>query len=68
MKSESGRPVTMKTVANVTQLAAVVKENHRVGCQMIEVKIGIPKTIVQRILHDNWKKKKEFAQSFCLIH
>ncbi len=50
-------PAMTKTDTNVARVAAVVKEDHRVACWIIE-KVGIPKTIMQRILHDNLKKWK----------
>ncbi len=45
----------MKTDVNVARVAPVVKEDHRVGCRMIEEKTEVAKTIVQRILYDNLK-------------
>ncbi len=47
-----------KMDASVAQVAAVVKKDHRVGCWMTEEKTRIPKTNVQKILHDNLKKRK----------
>ncbi len=47
-----------KMDANVAWVAAVMKEDHWMGSQMTEEKTGIPKTIMQRILHHNLKKWK----------
>ncbi len=48
----------MKTDTNIARVAAVVKEDRRVGCWMIEKKTGIPKTTMQQILLDSLKKYK----------
>ncbi len=61
-EQSDNRPTTTKTDVNMARVAAVVKKDHRVGCQMMEEKTGIPKTIQQRNLHDDLKKWKICAR------
>ncbi len=56
LKTQSGRPRTMKTNENIAQMAAILKDNHHASCRMIAESMGVPKTIVHRILSDDLKK------------
>ncbi len=47
---------------NNARVTVVLKDDHCVSCRMIAERTGIPKTIVHRILSDDLKKQKLFAQ------
>ncbi len=53
----SGRPKTIKTNENITRMAAVLKDDCSDSCRIIAESRGIPKTIVHRILSDDFKNK-----------
>ncbi len=48
----SGRPVTMRTNENIVRVAATLNEDCHSSCRSLLEQIGIPKTIIQQILHD----------------
>jgi hypothetical protein len=57
-----GRPSTTKTNENIARITAVLNKHRNAGCRLVEELISIPKTIVQRIIRDDLKKRKLCAR------
>ena len=58
----SGRPCVTKSNENIAKVAAVLKDHRNASCRLIEELTGIPKTIVQRIIRNDLKKRKLCAR------
>jgi len=54
----SGRPTTSRTNDNMAIVNKMVKEDRNVTSQLIANTLGIPKTVVLRILREDLKKQK----------
>ncbi len=54
----SGRLETEKINENIARVAAVLKDDHRASCRLIEESIEGTKNIVHHILSDDLKKRK----------
>jgi len=54
----SGRPTTSRTDDNITAVNKMVKEDQKVTSRLIADTLGIPKTVVIRILREGLKKLK----------
>jgi hypothetical protein len=54
----SGRPSTSRTPENVESVRAAIKENRRLTVRELEEDLGIPRTIVSRILTEDLGKKR----------
>ncbi len=51
-----GKPMMTRTRKNIARVADILKEDHRSLCRLVSEWTGIPKTIVQQILHEDlWK-------------
>ena len=53
-----GRPKKSRTVDNIAAVGKMVKEDRNVTSWLVADKMGIPKTVVLRILRDDLKKRK----------
>jgi len=53
-----GRPTKSRTVDNIAAVGKMVKEDRNVTSLLIADTIGIPKTVVLRILKEDLKKRK----------
>ncbi len=63
-EQRSGRPTTTRTNKNIAPVANILKEDRRSLCKLIAEWTGIPKTIVQQILHEDlqeWKLRVLFV-------
>jgi len=49
----SGRPSTSKTAENVERVRSAINKNRRLTVRELEEDLGIPKTIVSRILTED---------------
>jgi len=54
----SGRPTTSRTDDNIAAVNKMVKEDRNVTSRLIADTVGIPKTVVLRILREDLKKRK----------
>ena len=54
----SGRPTTSQTNDNIAAVDKMVKEDRKVMYRLIADTLGIPKTVVLRILRGDLKKQK----------
>ena len=54
----SGRPTTSRTDDNIAAVDKMVKEDRKVTSRLIADTLGIPKTVVLRILREDLKKRK----------
>jgi len=54
----SGGPTTSRTDDSIAAVDKMVKEDRNVTSRLIADTLGIPKTIVLRILRENLKKRK----------
>ena len=54
----SGRPTTSRTYDNIAAVDKMVKEDRRVTSRLRVDTLGIPKTVVLRILREDLKKRK----------
>ena len=54
----SGRPTTSRTDDNIAAVDRMVKEDRNVTSRLIADTLGIPKTVVLRILREDLKKRK----------
>jgi len=54
----SGRHTTSQTDDNIVAVDKMVKEDRKVASRLIADKLGIPKTVVLRILRYDLKKRK----------
>ena len=54
----SGRPTTSRTDDNIAAVDKMVKEDRKVTSRLIADTLGIPKTVVRRILREDLKKRK----------
>ena len=54
----SGRPTTSRTDDNIAAVDNMVKEDGNVTSRLIADTLGIPKTVVLRILREDLKKQK----------
>ena len=54
----SGRPTTSRTDDNIAAVDKMVQEDRNLTSQLIADTLGIPKTVVLRILRANLKKQK----------
>jgi hypothetical protein len=66
----SGRPKLTRTELNITAVADLVKNDHRIASRMLAESLMIPKTVVLRILKEDFGKIKLCACFFphCLTH
>ena len=53
----SGRPTTSRTDDNIAAVDKMVKEDRKVTSRLIADTLGIPKTVVLRILREDLKKR-----------
>jgi len=54
----SGRPTTSRTDDNIAAVDKIVKEDRNVTSRLISHTLGVPKTVVLRILREDLKKRK----------
>jgi len=54
----SGRPTTSLTDGNIATVDKMFKEDRNVTSRLIADTLGIPKTVVLRILREDSKKRK----------
>jgi len=54
----SGRPTTSRTDDNIAAVDKMVKEDRKVASRLIADTLGIPKTVVLRILRGDLKRRK----------
>ena len=54
----SGRPTTSRTDYNIAAVNKMVKEDRKITSRLIADTLGIPKTVVLRILREDLKKLK----------
>ena len=57
-KERSGRPTTSRTDDNIAAVDKMVKEDRNGTSRLIADTLGIPKTVVLRILRGDMKKQK----------
>ena len=57
-----GRPKSNRTVVNIAAVADLVKNNRRIASRMIAESLNIPKTVVIRILKEDFVKRKLCAR------
>ena len=58
----SGRPSARRTPENVESVRAAINENRRMTVRELEEDLGIPRTIVSRILTEDLGKKRVAAK------
>ncbi len=54
----SGRRTTKRTCKNIARIADILKEDRQSSCRLKAEWTGIPKTIMQQILHEDLQKWK----------
>ena len=54
----SGRPTTSRTNDDIAAVDKMFKEDRNMRSRLIAYTIGIPKTVVLRILREDLKKRK----------
>jgi histone-lysine N-methyltransferase SETMAR len=57
-----GRPKSIRTEVNIAAVAGVVKNDRRIASRMIAESLNIPKTVVIRILKEDFGKRKLCAR------
>jgi transposase len=60
----SGRPSTSRTPENVESVRAAINEDRRMTVRELEEDLGIPRTVVSRILTEDLGKKRVAANLF----
>ena len=56
------RPKSNRTEVNIADVADLFKNEHRIASRMIAESLNIPKSVVLRILKEDFGKKKLFAR------
>ena len=61
-EERNGRPTTSRTDDNIATVDKMVKEDRNVTSRLITDTVGIPKTVVLRILREYLKKRKMWSR------
>jgi hypothetical protein len=64
----SGRPTTSRNHDNIAAVDKMIKDDRKVTSRLIADTLGIPKTVVLRILREDLKKRKKTMFKICPAH